>query len=520
MATFDFTSPEGKSYSVEGPDGATPEQAFQILQQHLGNSAPGPSVGEDVLGVAKTAPQRIAAGLAGIPADLAHLYAPNQNDPNPLGTEALNQKFGVAQPQTAAGRVLGNAIDFAPALIGGPESLGAKIATRAVVPAISEEVGNQIGGPIGGFAGALAGAGGAGALARGVQGMTAAKSAAKALPTGEDLLQAGRNQFNTAKQMDVAVKPEFAKDTAAQMRDAISDYDPDAIKPVHNAINRLDDLYKPNEPNPYNTLIPAKPAAPVEMNDVENIRKQLSSLRISPDPSIRTAAKTAQEVLTKNQMGLTAADAISGDIPAYAQTMKEAVGNYAAGKRSNIIQGKVDLADLNAATAGSGANIDNNTRQAFKQLVRPMNNTNVPVAKKLGFNDAEIGAIRQAATGTTLGNTARLLGKGAPTGIVSAVGGAGLGHMAGGPVGAIALPAASYIAKKIGDLSTKRAVQALDSLVRSRSPLASEVAARLPPAIVQQISPQARFMLTSALSTPALVHGLSQQVPQPANYQR
>jgi hypothetical protein len=36
MPTFEFTSPEGVKYSVEGPEGATQEQAFAILQQQLG----------------------------------------------------------------------------------------------------------------------------------------------------------------------------------------------------------------------------------------------------------------------------------------------------------------------------------------------------------------------------------------------------------------------------------------------------------------------------------------------------
>jgi hypothetical protein len=34
--TFDFTSPEGKTYSVQGPEGATVDEAFRVLQQHLG----------------------------------------------------------------------------------------------------------------------------------------------------------------------------------------------------------------------------------------------------------------------------------------------------------------------------------------------------------------------------------------------------------------------------------------------------------------------------------------------------
>lgn len=41
MPTFEFTSPEGKSYEIEGPEGATREQAFGILQQQLASgSAP------------------------------------------------------------------------------------------------------------------------------------------------------------------------------------------------------------------------------------------------------------------------------------------------------------------------------------------------------------------------------------------------------------------------------------------------------------------------------------------------
>ncbi len=43
MPTFTFTSPEGKSYDVNGPDGSTKEQAFAILQQQMGakqNAAP------------------------------------------------------------------------------------------------------------------------------------------------------------------------------------------------------------------------------------------------------------------------------------------------------------------------------------------------------------------------------------------------------------------------------------------------------------------------------------------------
>lgn len=38
MPTFTFTSPDGKNFSVDGPEGSTKEQAFQILQQQQGKN--------------------------------------------------------------------------------------------------------------------------------------------------------------------------------------------------------------------------------------------------------------------------------------------------------------------------------------------------------------------------------------------------------------------------------------------------------------------------------------------------
>lgn len=44
MPTFTFTGPDGKNYSVEGPEGATPEQAFQVLQQQLSSNPDAPKL--------------------------------------------------------------------------------------------------------------------------------------------------------------------------------------------------------------------------------------------------------------------------------------------------------------------------------------------------------------------------------------------------------------------------------------------------------------------------------------------
>jgi len=485
------------------------------------DAAPEVGVGEDLASAAKSAPGRVVASALGLPGDLYHLglraLGDNLTPRSNYGSEAIRESLGSEyQAQTEPGKLLQKAADFAPALIGGPETLAMRAATRVAAPAVASEAGRAVAGPYGEVAGALLGAGGASAAARKFQEMAAARRAAPSIPTGEQLLETGSNQFNQARAMDLAVKPEFAKKTAQDMRAAVESYDPEQIKPVLNAIDRVGALYQPAKTNLYNALNIDRAAVPVPMNEVELARKQLSSLRTSTDATVRTAAKQAQEAITRNQMALTAADAVSGDAPLYSQTIRNAVGNYGAGKRSLTVQGKQDLAELNAGTAGSGANEDNALRQAIKQLARPINNTNVPVARKLGFNDPEIAAIKQVAMGSPLGNTARYLGKLAPTGSVSGVLSAGAGYGAAGPVGAIALPAAGYLAKKIGDMSTKSAIKTLDSLVRSRSPLAQQVAAQLPPQIVAQLPTKTqRILQTLAVAAPPLRQNISQPVGQP-----
>jgi hypothetical protein len=49
-AVFDFTSPDGKKFTVTGPPGATSGQAFQILQQQLANGS-APTAGTQAVGL-------------------------------------------------------------------------------------------------------------------------------------------------------------------------------------------------------------------------------------------------------------------------------------------------------------------------------------------------------------------------------------------------------------------------------------------------------------------------------------
>lgn len=468
-----------------------------------GSSSPG--IGEDLLGVAKTAPQRIVAGLAGIPADLAHLYASNQSDPNPLGSSALSSKMGVYDAKTPEGKFAQKIVDFAPAMIGGPETLATKALTRVLAPALASEAGGAVGGPIGEVAGALAGGVGATVAARKFQAMAAARNAASVTPSAEDLLKTAGNQFESVKASDAVIKPASVEQMAKDIKTELLN---DGKHPtlgnqngVFSALDRMETM--------------GQQAGGVTPKDMETIRKNLVTAKMDMDGGTRAAAKQASDAFMQKYSALGQGDLLNGSNPF--PILKDAIGNYAAGKRSNTVMGKVALGNLNAETAGSGANVDNALRQSIKQLVRPINNDIVPKAQRLGFNQAEIAAMNTAARGTMVGNAARYLGKAAPTGVVSAFMSGGAGHLAGGPLGAVALPAAGYIAKKIGDLSTKRAVAAIDSLVRSRSPLAVQVASKLAPQITAQLPAKSQRILQTLASQKPPVGPIVQgpQVTQP-----
>lgn len=74
MPAFKFTSPNGKMYTVNGPDGATPDQAFQILQSQMAASAPVPeqaSTMDRVNAAAAGANKGFYTQIPGLPVDTA-----------------------------------------------------------------------------------------------------------------------------------------------------------------------------------------------------------------------------------------------------------------------------------------------------------------------------------------------------------------------------------------------------------------------------------------------------------------
>jgi hypothetical protein len=173
-------------------------------------------------------------------------------------------------------------------------------------------------------------------------------------------------------------------------------------------------------------------------------------------------------------------------------TLRNANANYAAAQRSNTLTGELDRAntgvldraEANAAAANSGTNLDNSIRQRVRSLLAN--------PKELaGFSQEEIDALNQVNKGTFTQNAARIVGNllggggglgAAAAGAVAGAGGSALGL---GPTGvgaaALGAPVAGAALKMGENALARRGLNAVDELVRMRSPLYQQMQAAQPP---------------------------------------
>jgi hypothetical protein len=497
MPTFEFTDPGGKSYSVDGPEGATPEQAFQILQQHLAPKSEGSSLG----GVAKSLGTGLAQGvigLAGLPADIAHLYAPNQSDANPLGSEGLQKKVeqytgDFYKPQGTAEDIASKIGQFAPAMIGGPETLATKALTRVVAPAVASEAGGAVGGPIGEVAGALAGGAGASAAAQKFKAM----AAARALPdlTSQEIKTASRAGYQHPDVAAVKINPGAVDNLATTIESDLvgQGYRPNNQSSVFQTVNELKGA-----------------PGPVGVADLDAARKALGILAKEKDA---IGQMTPQAAAASQAMGhidrflpnLSQADLLAGDATKANSILSDARGNWASYKKSSQVQNLLSNAELNAASANSGGNIQNSIKQAFKPLLKNGE------AKVSSWSDEERAALNKIVRGTWTGSAARaagnLLGGGGGLGMLAS---GAVGYHEGGVGGAIGAGLAGRALKKIGNASTFNAVKKLDTLIRSGSPEALKMAAQNPQ-VAAALPPKSVLALRALIAADPALRAAQQQ---------
>lgn len=166
MPDFEFTSPEGKKYTVSGPDGSTSAQAFQMLQRQLGTVSPaavpqqseGAAQGQRILAAVDQANHENGKALIGVGETAA-------NAVTGIGSSIVGGFRGLAALATggslddARQAVENTQHDYTYQPRTGIGKLGSELLTVPVMAAKSAgtEIGGDIGQAVGGTQGRIAG---------------------------------------------------------------------------------------------------------------------------------------------------------------------------------------------------------------------------------------------------------------------------------------------------------------------------------------------------------------------------
>ena len=439
-------------------------------------AAHGASLGDTLGDIAKSAGVGLAKGaigLVGLPGDITELGArgldyatqgigsllgqdiASRPQQEPLAGSAQIQR-GVEnligplyEPRTILGKYAQTAGEFLPAMVGGPETILTKMMSRVAAPALASETAGQLtqgtaAEPFARIGGALASGAGAAKLL-----------APKALPapTVEQLGAAATSAYNNPAVAALELHPSSTAYAADKIAEGLQ----------KSGFREL------NAPQTFGIVQELKtqvgPTAKVA--DVQSVRTALNKVAGNfANPVEQTAAQKAIRGIDDYLANLKPFDVAKGDASAAAAILEDAKGNYAAKMRVARTDKAEYRAELNAASAHSGGNINNATRQALKGML--LNDKAMR-----GFTDAEKAAMERVVRGTATGNAMRRVGK-----LLSTQGMHGAGVIGGSVAAAVpthgaslALPVLGWGAKKLGDASTAKAIKRLDDMIAMRSPL-------------------------------------------------
>ena len=266
------------------------------------------------------------------------------------------------------------------------------------------------------------------------------------VPTTQELFDAGSSGFDAARGMGVQIQPKSFENVANTIRDDLAQYgmDENVAGKTFGVLQKLEDG-------------PPRPMDHVAY--LMNLRKTLGRLTMSPDGEERYAAGVAKRGVDDFLSNLQPPDLISGDAKLASDVLKDAVGNWSAAERSDLIDKKVVRAQLRASAANSGMNIGNTIRQRLADVL-----TNEKLTK--GMSPDELAQMEGIVNGSITSNTSRLAGN-----VLG--GGGGMGALAAGVVGGPLAPVAGVAARLFSNAVTKSQAGKLGELIRSRSPLSA-----------------------------------------------
>ncbi|RWO34733.1 MAG: hypothetical protein EOS10_00050 [Mesorhizobium sp.] len=383
---------------------------------------------------------------------------------NPLSGE--NLKAGLSkltggatdyQPKTTAGEYTRTAAEFAPNAIGPGGPLRKLL--QVALPAAASETGGQLTDgtalePYARVVGALLG-GGASTVGAG-------RSIPKT-PTAQEIFKEGGNAYEAAKPVlkDVKVTNPTYQGIVDALRGEADEFG--VVPEVHGAVEGFLKRHgKAAAPTP--GVVGSRGAEP-SLYDLEIARRSLGHIGNSnvTNKSLGALSGKLTDKLDDAVENLGPMDVKSfsvKDSDAALETLAKARETWKTGKKAELVETAME----NARNAASG--FENGLRIEFRKLLKDK------VAKN--FDDTELSAIKTVARGTFSQNALRWMGGfGVPTdsgrNFLGSVAGALSGNALGGPLGAVALPAAGTAAKLGASNIAARNADIVDALVKGGS---------------------------------------------------
>lgn len=215
------------------------------------------------------------------------------------------------------------------------------------------------------------------------------------------------------------------------------------------------------------------------VDDLEIVRRQLS---MAIDPMDRNQSRIAMKLrdrLDDYVQNIGPDDLAEGSMKGASDALKEARSIWAKNRKTEVIEEIIE----NAKTQASGN--ENGLRIGFRALLKNKK-------KIAGFTPDEVQAIREVAEGTPTRNAMRFLGKfgfdfGANTNALGVVLGGGAGYGAGGPIGAVALPAIGSAARYGSEKLTSRAAELARALTATGGKMPTNTGPTLDKALLAKI---------------------------------
>lgn len=264
----------------------------------------------------------------------------------------------------------------------------------------------------------------------------------KTPPTIEELSKSAKDAYKRASDAGITVSPESFGGLKTKITETLrgEGIDPTLHPSTTAALKRITEA-----------------DGALTLDNLETLRKISKDAQNSTAPADRRLASILVDEIDDYVNGLAAKDVTSGD-PAKAAALAEARNFYSRKAKAEEIRGLIDRAEISAPNF-SASGMENALRTEFRALAKNEK-------RMRRFTAEEQESIRRVATGGNAENALRMLGKFAPTGVVSAGLSSGLGFIAGGPVGAAALPAVGAASRYGATKMTMRNARLAEELMR------------------------------------------------------